>query len=510
MKKYLFMFFAVAAIAFTSCKKDASIQMDAAVQHIPSDASQVTVVRIPKLMEKMDFEKVRDMDFYQQMIKEAANQDQLMGKILYDPAESGINIKQNAYFISDINPNNAGEMLNGVMFNIGDPAKFAELVKSTPMSINKKAGDGYQYGREGNGFLAWNDEIAFAGQSRGDIDAQLDKVFNLGDGASVLSSNAFEKTGSSSSDISFVLNSDAVADMQQMKQAQFLLGWDEESLKGNHINGDVDFDEKKMKVNADIILKKDIEADLGMPFKSSISTDFSPYIPKDNLTGVFTFGLDTKGLLQLLKEKNALGLINSFSNLDQMGINLDEIAAAIDGDMFLAIQKAGDNSQPAGIFGLSVDGKKFQPLLDKMVEIGIVTPRDGGVYQINDESLSQDFNATLGGRGEAMQPVLIMKDNILFASADPTLIQGIKDGGLPKGSRLDKSIYKEISKGFLGGRGFPEQLKGLVPGAETGEIEAFLFNLSDGNIQMEVTSKKDGNFLKSMIESADAASGINQ
>lgn len=502
MKKYLFMFLAIGMI-MTSCKNDAAIQMDAAVQHIPSDATQVTVIRIPQLMKKVDFNSLKEMDFYKQMMKEAGNQDPLVAKILYDPSESGINLEQNAYFISDINPNNPDEMMNGMMMNIADAAKFAQLVKSSPMSTNAQSGDGFQYTSEGDGFLAWNDEIAFFGQvNGGELKSKLNKVFNIGDGASILSSDNFEKPGSSTDDISFMVSTDALSQNEQLAFGAMTMGWSKEDLIGNYLNGTVNFEDKKMTVDLDVLFKKIIATDLGMPFKSSISTDFSPYIPKDNLSGAFTFGLNAKGLLQILKEKNVAGFLNSQSGLDQMGLSLDDLANAIDGDMMLAIQRKGSEGKPAGIFSLSINEKAFQPFLDKMVEMGLIASKGKGLYELKDASLAKDFDEALGGNGEFNNPILLVKDGKLFVTADPVLQKGAESGGLASGQKIDKSLYKEISSGFLGGKGFPQQLEGIIPNVDKSNIESFVFKMKSGKAQVELTSSKDGNFLKTMVESS--------
>lgn len=505
MKKYLLMFLA-AGIIFSSCKKDADIQMDAAVQHIPSDATQVTVFRIPQLMKKVDFETLREMDFYKQMMSEAANQDPFIGKIMFNPAESGINMEQNAYFISDINPNNPNDMMNGMMMNVADPAKFAELVKSSPMSVGTKSGTNYQYSTQGDGFMAWNDEIAFFGQvtGRDELTSQLDKIFNIGDGASVLSSDSFSKTGSSTDDVSFMVSTDALAENGQARMAAGLMGWAPDDLTGNYLNGNVNFEEKKMTIDLDILFKDIIATDLGMPFKSNISTDFSPYIPKDNLSGLFTFGLNPKGLVQILKEKNAAGLLNSQAGLDQMGLSLDDLANALDGDMMLAIQRKGSEGKPAGIFSMSIDEKAFQNFVNKLTEGGLIAETGNGVYKFNDASMAKDFDEALGGNGEFNNPTLTVKDGKLFITADPMIQKGIENGGLASGQRVDKGLYKEVTSGFLGGKGFPQQLEGIVPDVDKSNIESFVFSMEKGSAQVELTSAQAGNFLKTMVESSQA------
>ncbi len=503
MKRYVFMVLAIATLLLGACKKDADVAMDAAVQHIPSDATQVTVIRVPQLLTKIDFEEMKQMDFYQDMISEAQRKEPTGAKILEDPTQSGINLKQNFYIVSDIDPNNLTDMVNGVLLNLEDAGKFSDMLKSTPLGTNVKSMDGYQYSTSGTGqFLAWSDEVAFLGQHEGNPASRLDKIFSLSEGASVLGTSSFEKVGASSDDISFWLSSDALAQNPQAAMGSSFLGYSSDDLMGNYINGGVNFDDKKMSVNLDFLLKNIIATDLNMPFKSSVKTDFSPYIPSKDLSSVFTFGFDVTGLLQLLKEKNAIGLLNQQSGLSRMGIDINDLADAIDGDMMLATQKTGSDGKPAGIFAMTVNSNKIQKYLNDLVAGGVLGDKGNGVYLLKDNTRAQEFHDKFNAPGEANQAYLIHKDNKIFLSADPALIEGIKNGGLPKGERVNGSLYNSITNGFIGGKGFPAEMEGMMGdlGVDEKQMEAFVISAKEGNINLEVISKEEGNFLKNMIK----------
>ncbi len=501
MKRVLIILLTVSVLFLGSCKKDTIVTMDAAVQHIPADATQVTVVRVPSLMKKIDFNDLKKMDFYQSMIKEAGNRDELSAKILEDPTESGLNMNQNFYIITDVDPINMNDMLNGMMMNIADPAKFANLVKMSPLSAGAKKMSGYQYTKDGEKFLAWNDDIALVGQYTGTLEARLEKIFNLSEGSSVLGSSSFEKVGSSTNDFSFWLSTDNIANNPQASMGSAMLGYSADDLKGNYINGGANFEDKKMTIDLEFLLKKVIATDLSMPFKSNVSTDFSAYIPNENLSSVFTFGFDLKGLNQLLKEKNAQGLLAQQMGLDRMGVTLDELVDAIDGDMMLATQKVGSDGKPAGIFSMTINEKKFAPYLANFISSGLIADKGNGVYIIKDQSVAQNFHNSFEGAGVANQPYAVLKDGKIFVTSDPALLEGIKNGGLAKGKRIDKGLYKEISRGFLGGKGFPDKMKEFVGDDFEGmNIESFVLSVEDGNAKLELVSKDDGNFLKSMIE----------
>ncbi len=502
MKKYLFVL--VCSLVLFSCKKDANVAMDNAVAHIPSDVSQVTVIRVPQLMKKADFEEIKQQDFYQQFVKEAASSDPTMAKVLENPTESGIDLTKNAYFISDVNPVNTEDMMSGVMLNIADAAKVKTMLKSSDFNINPKMGEGFTYvTRSGGNFVAWDEEILIVGQgTQGSLASRLDRIFNLQDGGSVLSSSDFAKVGSSSDDISFWLSSDAIAQNPQLGFGSAMLGLGKDDLEGNYINGGVNFDDKRMKLDVDFLLKKVIGNDLNMAFKSKTGTDFSAYIPSEN-TFAMTLGLDPAGLKQLLKEKNALNFVGQQSGADRMGFTFEDLLDALDGDMMLAIQKKGPEGKPAGLFGAKVNVKEFMPIFDKIVATGQLKKVGNNVYELTDKNTASEFDKSLGGNGVSNTANLVIDGDMVFISADPTFIKAAQDGGLPSGQRISGSAYKAISSGFVNVKGFPKEMQDQF-GSDMTEVDIsnFVLSINEGSANLELNSEKGGNFLKNLIMNA--------
>ncbi|MGB1216474.1 MAG: DUF4836 family protein, partial [Saprospiraceae bacterium] len=446
MKKYLFVL-VCSLMLFSSCKKDTlDVQMDNAVAHIPADASQVTVIRVPQLMKKADFEEIKQQDFFKQFVNEAASSDPTMAKILENPEESGIDLSKNAYFISDVSPINTEDMMNGIMLNIADAAKVKTMLKSSDFNVSPKVGDGFTYvTRSGGSFVAWNDEILMAGQgTQGSLSTRLERIFNLQEGGSVLGSSDFSNVASSSDDISFWLSSDAISQNPQLGLGSAMLGLGKDDLEGNYINGGVNFEEKRMSFDVDFLLKKVIGNDLNMAFKSKTGTDFSAYIPSKN-TFAMTLGLDPAGLKQLLKEKNVLNMVGKQSGVDKLGFTFENFLDALDGDIMLAIQKTGTEGKPAGLFGAKVNVKEFMPIFNKFVDMGQLVDKGNGRYELTDKGMGSEFDKSLGGNGLSNTVNLIMKGDMIFMSADPTFIKAAQEGGLPSGQRISSSEYKSIS-----------------------------------------------------------------
>ena len=103
---------------------------DAALQLIPAEASSVTVLRIPELMEKADFENFQKLPVYQRFVEEAREENATLGKIAEKPYESGVDLDQNFYLFSELSKDNPEDMLTGMLIPLRDPAAFEAMIDS--------------------------------------------------------------------------------------------------------------------------------------------------------------------------------------------------------------------------------------------------------------------------------------------------------------------------------------------------------------------------------------------
>jgi hypothetical protein len=506
MKRYSLLFLAILPIIFLSCKKDGAMPTDSAIGYIPADATQVSVIRLPQLMEKINFEELKTTDSYRQMIGEAYKNNPVSGSILENPAESGIDMAQNAYSVTTLNPNNPSDMLTTVVFNMGDTDKFNKTLEAANLSSSARDGNGYRYSMNETGFIAWNKEIAVAGATQGGSNpvAHLDRIFNMDESASMMASSSFEEVASAKGDLSFQLNSDALAgSVRQNPMAGMALavaGITVDDIQGNIVNGSTSFDDQVMTTDLEFLLKDVIANDINMMLKSSVSTDFSPYIPGQRLSGVFTLGVDMKGLNQLAKEKAMLGAMAQQGPMAQAGGTPDDIAAAIDGDILLVMQApTSPNAAASALLAISINEEAFEPLLQQMIQTKAITSEGDGVYLVNSDAFAKNTSDMLGSRGQASETKMVIKNDILFVSSDPVLTQAAASGGLPKGDRIDKKLYKSISAGTLGARIFPDDFKGAGTEVST-NIQSVLLTSKKGKAHIEVKSNDEGNFLRSMMD----------
>jgi hypothetical protein len=144
LRKTLFLA-AASILLLTSCKK--TVNLNDSLTAIPKDAVSVTAINVQSLMQKADFETVKNMDFYKKAIEEAQAKNPAMAEILKDPKKSGIDLSKNFYLVaggSIMGMGGNGSTNGGILLSIADIKTFEAMLQ------NAKAGsietqDGVKY-----------------------------------------------------------------------------------------------------------------------------------------------------------------------------------------------------------------------------------------------------------------------------------------------------------------------------------------------------------------------------
>ena len=167
----LLLTFAITLVLFQSCKDkgnspmSAGLSNEAALEYIPSDAAMVGSMNMQSLMDKMDFESVKDMDFYKNMMGEMKDDRPELVYLMQDPTQSGIDLSSNVYMFSDMENVKDGNGYMGTVFNIKDATQFVEMLKkgnkNGDLVIEEKKGlKVVQIGN--NAAIAFNDNTGIA------------------------------------------------------------------------------------------------------------------------------------------------------------------------------------------------------------------------------------------------------------------------------------------------------------------------------------------------------------
>lgn len=422
-------------VGFSSCN-DAKIDAKSTLNNVPEDASFLLSINPKQLMEKADFEAVKKMAFYKEMLSELeeGNEKDLIA-IMNNPTESGIDLDRNANIFFAPNPEDMEDLTGGIIFGIADADKLEAILKKSKDKVQE--GDGFKYINASNdGVIAWTETVGFAGTAgdEDNIEATLKGIF-AGD-SKITSNSSVKKALGSGHDISYWMTSsnmvDALYDEFQMQLSMASLK--KEDLMNNNFSGYTDFEKGKIESIGKYDLTNGLLKDLKLLMKEEVKTNFRKHIPNKNLGMVFTGAVNMKGVNQLLKDKGASGLFNTQAK--QYDMTSDDVADAIDGDMFVANYMVDGSMEPQLLVGMKIgDVKKFDKMLDIVVGFGMLSKAGKGKYRVDAPGNKMD---------------MIIVDNIAFISNDALLLAKASAGDLSSSEQVDKKLMGQLSDGIFG------------------------------------------------------------
>lgn len=445
-KFFQFLSVCVLIIGLSACDQGMKIKagQDAALAHIPSEVSSVTTVNVGRLLEKADFKAIQKMEFFKEAHSEVREENPALAEIMLDPYQSGIDLNKNAYSTINIDPNDPEQMFTSVTLNLSDAKLFEEMLANAGLTDVADKGTHKQI-MEGNSIIAWNDEIAvIGGGENGPMLWQgAAKHFSTTKEQSIVNNKDLQKALSGQHDITSWLSSDNFADNDMAKMALSMLSIDPEALKDNAIHSYTDFENGIMKSASKYYLQKGLTKDFDLFFKDEVKTDFSPYIPNDNLVTAMTNALDVKGIKQVLKERPQYNSMVNFA-LKEQGLTLDDITGAFDGDLMLAV--IGDKADPKGIFATRInDASLMGKLLTLAIDKGLLEDSGDGTYTI--KGANRNFNSMAGNP----DGYLLLKDDMLFATGDQAILETLKNGGFAKSDRISKDKLSKLKGNIFSG-----------------------------------------------------------
>jgi hypothetical protein len=435
LKKSIF-FAAASILLFSSCKK--ALNLNDSLTAIPKDAVSVTAINIDNLMKKVDFEAVKNMDFYQKVLSEAQAKSPAMAEILKDPKKSGIDLAKNIYMVQGSNILGVGRGTSseggGILMSIADIKDFEAMlqnanagkidtkdgVKYIQMNeeVSQTDGQGYEVSYKKDGLIAWNDKIAFLG-SGNDADTEggdFTQYFKTKPEESIAKNEQFQNLMSSSHDMYTFVSFDKWAEDASAKMAAGAMNIDPKALKGNYFSGYSDFENGKIVSKSDFLINKGISKDWGLLFKSYVKTDFSKYLDGQNLGFVMTLGLDTKGLKEIL---NSNAQFNAAMNMGSgaYGFTADDVLKSFDGDVVIAASpNAGEDAKWSGMLGLRISDKtKLMKFMEAFIKEGVLVKDGDNAYHFSDGANSMSKNYVKG------EGKIVIKDDVLFVGDDATV-----------------------------------------------------------------------------------------
>ncbi len=438
---YCTLFLAI-LFTFSACDKGGNLKKDALI-NIPNDVTMVTAVDLPTLMEKADFDQVKTMEFYQEVIKKANEYNPVLGEVVVDPAKSGIDLSKSFYIANEVNPDNPEEMFVGVVFSLKDAKAFDNLINAQKEQ-NITKGDKFDLLANGNQSVAWNDKIAIFGStnSYNDVTPIISKYFNGDANASIANDKDLQKCFSDKHDINSWVSSNAIAENEQVMMVLPMANIAPEALKDNFFHSYLDFNNGEMAGHSSVFLNKELTKDLDLLFKDEVETDFSNYVSSEGLNTLMTAAIDFKGMKQVIAERPQGMAFLNFA-LKEYGVTLDDIANTFGGDILIASNN--NSGKPSGLFATDIiDIAGLLKFIDLALEYEMLEKISEDHYALKNSSFNM-YSPTSFNENSAQ---FIIKDDILFASFDMDLINAIKDGSVE--NKVDKKLMNKVSENIFG------------------------------------------------------------
>jgi hypothetical protein len=489
----------------TACGDKASMNADLALSRIPANATTVTEIDLPSLMKKADFESVKEMPFYKDMLNKMREEDPEAAVLLEDPSRLGIDLDKPAYMFYSINPEDINESFFALITYVKDQKLLEENVKKGDNEILK--GSSFSYLEpSGNGIFAWSDEgLCMMGFSPSYVDLVKEAEAYFAEKESNVTQNKnLKKCFSEKHDVASWSNLNAFAENGDAKFALAMANVDPEALKDNYFHSYADFEDGKITGNTTWFLQKGLTKDLDKLFKDKPSDNYAKFIPGEELALFLSNSLDLRGWNEVLSARPQAKSFLNFS-LQEYGITFEEIVKALGGDLNLAFFPSESNPSGTGLFITDIDKKD---IFDKVLQIAIdqkaLTQIEDNLFQFPGGGNIPMYGTSF--RLDSGDAYLLIHDKKIFISGDKGLIQDIRDGKVKAGNGEAKKLSKDkLFSLFIDMKNGQEVIGDENTEAFKG-VEQFKVTIDRKGIDALVEmDRQDVNSLKYLIEMANEA-----
>ncbi len=447
-----------------ACQPEAALRDDA-LQYMPTDVTAVAVIRPQQMMNKADFEAVRQMEFYREMVDEAADELPFSAELFEDPARTGIDLEQNMYLANWPAWGESGDDATALFFSLADTAAFARMVDQLEAKPQVSPA-GYRYSTAGNdGVLAWDGRIGLAMKGEGFTDGP-DRFFKQAPEASLAANRNLQQCLEEDFDMALWLNANALPGDVNTNLAENLGIVDPEALRDNYIHNYVFFEEGRIRNESRFFIRKKLRNDLDLFFREGVEEDLTPYIPGENLEALLTVAFDLPGIDQLLVEKYSKGFAEEAAQ--RYGFSLQDLLKALEGDMALGIYPRPDTmSQPELLFVATItDHDQLRELFAGMEAKELLIKLSESTYELQPyEEVIKTDSTTKVNRINWQGRLWVDGDRLVIART-PERLQQIQSGDFTADSDYHRALSGERKASIF-------TLAGRVPVDKPGEASPF-------------------------------------
>lgn len=492
-QKIIFLTIISLSLLTISCKDDNSLTEDAIV-NIPANSSSVSAVNVKKLMDKADFESMQKMSFYQDFVKDASQENPGIEAMLKDPYASGVNLDANIYLVQDVDIINPESTFMGVVASLSDKAAFKNLLTSNGKPEIQSA-EGYEYFTTNQKtIVAWNDDIAVMGTSQGfgvDLKAGVESIFNTTKETSIVNNEDLKKCFSKEADITswFCSNKMAEAAKGKMGMAGFIIT--PAMLTENYAHSYLNFEKGAIVSESNYDLNEKLSDEFRHVFKDKVKTNFSKYVPADDLIFAFTGALDMKGINLILTNKSMTGMADM--SMKEYGLTTEDLAKTIDGDFLVTSHAASVSENPNMLVAIKInDMDGFQKIIDLGRDYEMIEDAGDDLYKM----------AGLMGAADDL-PMFYVTDGMLFIGDAKSTIPALQSGDYGSNGLVSKNIKNIFTDNIMGGyvdfQNIGNYLDGMGIDFKAMNDATMELNRDNGTMKLNMTDKNK-NALKSIVD----------
>lgn len=336
---------AIAMVSIVSCKTDKSGIA------IPKDASFAIVVNTSSLTSKVSWQEIQQSEWFKKLYAEKT--DSLSRRLLNDPANSGIDLKNElAFFVKK-------EGKGGYMAfegSVKDAAAFEAFASKLNQDGKKpvKNGDVSVLTYNGKSLVAWTNNrfvyimdapvpnaggrylsseesqpFTFSTDSLQKFAVQL---FDLSGKNNLVNDDRFAAVRKEAGDLHYWVNAESyynsMGGLLSILKMNVL-------FEGNAYGAALNFDNGKITLKSKAFYNKDMKALIEKYAGGKVSDAMINRIPSKNVVAVFAFKYPPQGLIDLLKLMGVDGMVNGF--LGSEGFSTEEFVKANKGDVLISV-----------------------------------------------------------------------------------------------------------------------------------------------------------------------------
>lgn len=495
--QFIAFLFLASCIAFTSCQNEPTPTGTAA--YIPANATNVTGFDIKRLIKKADFDEIKDMEFYREIVADAKNP--IIAEAIEDPTKSGIDLNGRIYISTDIAKNDHERFSTHVIVPLSNASDFEKLVASADMEFNQENGLRILApDSDSSSAMIWDDNILtinFSNQSM-DVISNAKKIFDLQPEQSLAQNKDFAKVANSDHDMVTWMTTNTLAKNPAAKMAFTFIDIDASALKENYIHGYGDFENGKIVGHTDFYFNDELEDELlNRLFHENQGADFSKVLPSDDLAFAMTGAINFRGIDKFLSErpqnkKYADLVINDFA-----GFERKEILETLSGDMMIAAYPDTEEKSGNFIAALAIKNKsKAKEMLENALsnkKIKEVAPNYYKIIAVGGGDFSIQINKGIGH--------FLHMDDMLVYSPNKDILEQINNGEIKMGGNgitdATQHFKNQSIAGWVNFQKFGNDINELPP--DLFKDIRFNMNMDGADFIME-TNEPNKNSLKILFE----------